>query len=283
MVSGCTLAGLPGSRRAASTRRLGPLVEIKAQPYPVLQGSFRSDRVLAYVHKAPVGAAPHPYRADTGARNGLVVSLRIDAAHQPIPPDADAHLAVDHEGRTAEHPAFGDAGEPAQRRPHSINQRRCSPSFRHHSCAAASTTQAPARSNTGAVQTPGTARRAMMAPARWSEPFATWIAPSANAAQRIPGSPANANGVSTARTTTAALSPSSQGQKVNVGGNGKRPKRCRIRRARGLYQARKSWAASSATCSARASTAATHAVPKGAATPPAVTPDHPWGAQRPHP
>src|SRR5262249_72516 len=74
--------------------------------------------------------------------------------------------------------------------------------------------------------------------------------------------PPNALGVSAARTRTAKLSPITQGQNVNVGGNGKPPRNCRMRSVCGLYQARKSCVASSITCRARARVAATHAQPK---------------------
>lgn len=59
--------------------------------------------------------------------------------------------------------------------------------------------------------------------------------------------PANAHGDIARRVAVTAQRPSSHGQNVNNGGNGRGRRRARIRFAVGFYQARKSVLASSAT------------------------------------
>src|SRR6185369_5360404 len=57
--------------------------------------------------------------------------------------------------------------------------------------------------------------------------------------------------------------PRIHGTNLNVGGKGIPPSALRILSARGLYQERKSWLASSTTCNANAITASSHASPNG--------------------
>jgi len=119
----------------------------------------------------------------------------------------------------------------------------------------------PVASRMGADQIPGTARRIIRPAPRWSNPLPTCSTPMTIAMTRNHELPAYACGVSTAKMSTAKLRAMSHGQKVNVGGKGKPLRNRRMRRASGLYQARKSWVASSATCSPSPKVAASHAHP----------------------